>query len=219
MKTRTLTTRTRRILAPLCCLFCLALLDGCGSRQRLTPVASFVGVDASVSTRHCQPAYVALISGYTGRLEPDCDHLTIYRVERQTFEIFDDRAPGNQEAMQARMVAQLRKHPREDGTYPALFWKTVAERAEHASGKVLVTLYSDGDNDDQTETARETIRAAARRLAANPHVVAVAICGVNPDNRAALRRLFQPCGDRLLLFGPDQLDQNTLHRLHALVQR
>ena len=198
---------------------CVALLSACARRQPLSPVISFIGVDASASTRPCQPAYVRMISAYTGRLEPECDHITVYRVEKQMFEVFDDRTPGNQESMQAKLVAQLRAKPREGGTYPAGFWTTAAERADHAVGKTVTALFSDGDNDDQRAEADHAIRAAAKRLAANPNVVAVAICGVNPDNRATLRDQFKPLGDRLLLFGPDQLDQNTVHRLHELVHR
>jgi hypothetical protein len=81
---------------------------------------------------------------------------------------------------------------------------------------VAVALFSDGDNDDMRSSSQERLREAARALAANPRVAAVAIYGVSPENRRPIEECFAPLGDRLQLFAPEEIDAAPLlERLDA----
>lgn len=165
----------------------------------------YAGLDTSASCR----AYLGLSATLCTRqalgLDPDRDRLTLYRLDSTTHEFFDAYAPESGDRLQRTIVTEVSSVSGTRGTFPALFWTAAAARAEADAGPVTVEIFSDGDNDDQTAESAATIRAAARRLAANPRVSGVWVFGAEPRNWATLRAAFAPMGDRLHLCAPPDM--------------
>jgi len=196
-----------------------AFLTGCGPPTRGakpldSPVAPGIhlydGIDRSVSYRPHLSAAVTLCAGQAGLLDPATDHLTLYRVDRQTREFSDGPVPDDPDAVQHTLVTQVKNVPPQSGTFPARFWTTVADRAAADQDTAVIGFYSDADNDDLNAASEAVIRAAAQKLAANKRVASVSVYGVNPENRADLRRCFAPLGDRLHLYGPTEMTADAV---------
>lgn len=181
------------------------------------PVNVMVGLDASKSVRVAQEgrtpllgAGVNLVAQLGETLDPDRDHLTVFRVDWRTQEFFDATAPSDPEAFQHTVIEQMKPLPQREGTFPALFWVEVARRAEEAPHPVAILFTGDADNDDLSEASLRAMRAAGVALGKNPRVVAVYISGANPKNWARLRDIFAPLGKRLHLQEPSQMDVSPL---------
>lgn len=186
-----------------------------------TPVSVIVGLDTSRSVRMPLPSggtllgrSRALLADMTGRLQPGLDHVTVAGVDRQALEFFDSDAPESSEEFLQNLLDQTKSAPQTDGTYPAEFWTLAAQRAASVSDApgvaVAVLLLSDGDNDDFSPASQVKMRNAARLLAANKRVIAVAFVGAAPKNWATLRSLFAPLGSRLHLQAPQDMDSDSL---------
>ena len=185
------------------------LLAGCAPRA-VARRHLFAGFDTSGSMRPRLAAAAATGARLAGRLDPDRDELTLYRVERDTQELRDGPAPDSGTAMQQEVVAELARPAARPGTFPVRFWAEVARRIRAERRPAAVVLFSDGDNDDGQPEAAQAIRAAAADLSANPAVRLVAVCGVSPENRAALRAEFAPLGDRFELLDLSETDVERL---------
>jgi hypothetical protein len=201
--------RFKSALAAAAIVGLIVTLMGCSRTPGpLSRVHAYVGIDTSSGTRPRLAAFAALAARLAGgRLEPDRDQLTLLTVCDTTREFSDGPAPESQTVIQQTIVRAVQTPPAHRGTRPALFWSEVARRVDaETASRVVVVLLSDGDNDDMTPDSRAAIRAAAKRLAASDHVAAVAVIGVNPENRACLRDCFAPLGDRFWLQGPTEMD-------------
>ena len=165
----------------------------------------YEGLDRSDSYRPHLSGAVSLCAGQAGLLDPGTDALTLYSLDRQAREVSDGPASDDPDAVQHTLVTQVKNVPSQGGTFPAKFWTAVAERAAADPKTVVIGLYSDADNDDETAASGTAICIAAQKLADNPHVATVSVYGVDPDNRAALRHLFAPLGDRLHLYGATEM--------------
>ena len=196
-------------LAALAAAGIAATLSGCG-RAPAPKTHLYVGLDMSGSVIRRQGAFALLTEDLARPLVPGQDWLSLYRVCRRTETFYDQPVEGGTDGLEDVIVAEAQKSRRQGGqppgTFPAAFWTEVARRAAEDPSRSEIVLFSDGDNDDMTSAAREALGAAARALAANPHVVGVAFYAVNPDNMAALRRTFGGLGDRLHLYGPQEDD-------------
>lgn len=165
----------------------------------------YAGLDTSASWRPHLGVSAMLCARQALGLDPDHDRLTLYRLDSTTREFFDDPAPESGDRLQRTIVTEVASVSETRGTFPALFWTAAAARAEADAGPVTVEVFSDGDNDDLTARSASTIRAAARRLAANPRVSGVWVFGAEPRNWAILRAEFAPLGGRFHLCVPPDM--------------
>lgn len=197
-------------VARLAIALCGLSLYGCGAQPSGPGVSILAGFDTSGSMRPRLAAAALAGSRLAGRLDPDRDTLTLYRVDRETQEFHDGPAPDSGAGLQREIVTALGREPARPGTFPALFWAEMARRAKAETHPVAVILFSDGDNDDQRPGAAQAIRRAAADMAANPRITSVAVCGVSPGNRAALREAFAPLGGRFELLNLSEADVQRL---------
>lgn len=206
-------------------------LSGCAPPQRERPtdhtvrpdhanLHDYTGLDTSAGFRPRLSAAAVLCAQRAGQMDSACDQLTIFRVDNHTQEVYDNPPPADPDDAQATIAREAAAVPPRGGTYPARFWTEVARRAETDTGPVLVDFFTDGDNDDMTPAARTAIAAAARRLAANPHVAQVCLYGVSRENRAALHALFAPLGERRFhLFGPTEMTPDAISGTFRAIRR
>jgi hypothetical protein len=185
-------------------------LIGC-SRPTSAPTRAhvMVGFDTSKGDRQLLASAVLATTRLTRQLQLDRDRLTLFRMDRETREFFDQEVPHSTRALQRTIVSAVEDAPRVSGTFPTKFWSITANRAAQDEQPTAVILFSDGDN-DATPDATGTLRAAAQKLAANPNVAVVAVYGALPTNWAWLRDCFQPLGDRFRLAGPTDLNVGPL---------
>lgn len=197
------------------------LIGGCGepaptTSRGVVPRSChlYAGLDTSASWRPYLGVSATLCSRQALRLDPNHDRLTLYRLDSSTREFSDDFAPQSGDRLQRTIVTEAASLSGTRGTFPARFWTAVSKRAEGDRGTVVIEIFSDGDNDDQTARSSSAIKAAAHRLAANPHVAGVWVFGAQARNWAALRGEFAPLGDRFHLCGPTEM---TLERVASAV--
>ena len=216
MKTNTPTPLAIAVVATVAGLGIFALSRRSPAPPR-GPVGVLVGLDASDSVRAQHEgqspllgASVNLVAQLGETLDPNRDRLTVFRVDSQTQEFYDAKAPRDPEAFHHTVIQRMKPRPRRGGTFPARFWAEVARRAQGASRPVAVLYAGDADNDDFTAAALDAMRRAGLALGKNPRVAAVYICGANPKNWAGLRRVFAPLGDRLHLQAPSEMDVTPL---------
>jgi hypothetical protein len=209
------------------------LAGGCHTAQRSSSTSSarlgsaspaedpgvhvYTGFDTSESIRPHLGSFVRYGAALGRQLDPGKDLLTLYRVDRETLEFWDDPPPSSGERLQKALVKRLEPRPARNRTLPARFWQEVAGRAADDRGSVGIVFYSDGGNDDQSDQSFKTICKAAQALAANPYVLTVEVFGVNPRCRPYLRRAFAPLGPRRFhLHGLDEMNvQPFIDRLNA----
>lgn len=222
MKTTNQTVALRGLIVSLAAALTLAA-GGCGHPTPSSAPAPaggdgvsschvYAGLDTSASWRPFLGVSATLCTRQAVRLNPDRDSLTLYRLDSSTREFSNGHAPESGEKLQRVIIREVGAVSGTHGTFPAKFWTAAAARAKSDSGSVVVEIFSDGDNDDQSARASSDIRAAARRLAANPHVSAVWVFGAEPRNWATLRTDFAPLGDRFHLCSPPEM---TIDRVAA----
>jgi hypothetical protein len=165
----------------------------------------YVGLDTSASWRPFLGVSATLCARQAVRLDPKRDFLTLYRLDSSTREFSNDHAPESGDKLQRVIIREVGSVSTTRGTFPAKFWTAVTTRAKADRGNVVVEVFSDGDNDDQSAQASSDIKAAARRLAANPRVSGVWIFGAEPRNWETLRADFAPLGDRFHLCSPPEM--------------
>jgi hypothetical protein len=90
--------------------------------------------------------------------------------------------------------------------------RQAAEEAARTFQPIAIVFFTDGDNDDRRPQTAARIQAAARRLAANPYVVAVYIFGVKKENIARLDEEFAALGERFRLYPDSDLNIAPLCR-------
>ena len=206
----TFQTRTGRAAS---LLALLVLASGCGHRISTPDVPArhlYVGLDTSVSFRRYLGQSVTLCSRQGLMLNPDCDKMTVYRMDSNMREFYDNAAPESGSRFQRSLITEAAAESAARGTFPSLFWKAVAARIPADSGSVTIEIFSDGDNDDETAQSRAEITAAAQQLSANPHVVSVSIFGADPRNWAVLRGEFAALGDRFHLCSPPEMTADRM---------
>lgn len=177
----------------------IALVSRQSHRCAEKPIWVLIGIDNSGSAKSQESAAVYQASTLVLRLNPDADHLTLYRVDHEVWEFFDGHPPISRDRLLGLMTQELRKPLPDPGTRPVLFWREIANRAATARGPVCIVFCSDGDNDDLSSQSRLVFRQAAVALARNPSVFRVVVVGARPCNWAGLRSDFAPLGDRFVL--------------------
>lgn len=202
-------TKGRRFTPMLAGLAILGLA-GCSGPRAGAGDHVYAGFDTSGSMRPRLAASAATGARLARRLDPGRDRLTLYRVDRDTEELRDGPAPDSGAALQQQVVTELARPAAQSGTFPARFWAEVARRVRADRRPAVVVLFSDGDNDDGRPDATRAIHAAAADLAADADVRLVAVCGVSPRNRAALRDEFAPLGERFELLNLSEPDVQRL---------
>ena len=183
-------------------------------RPALVPVEVGIGIDTSGSARPCLSQYVMQASRFTANLEQGEDLLTLYRVDYETQEFYRDRVRGGREAALKRFLAEVTRLPVRNRTLPEVFWREAVKRSENSVRPVALLYFSDGDNDDMNTKSKAALRALAMQLAANRHVVCVALIGVKTINRAYWNDCFACLGDRLVVAGENEISVDAaLERL------
>lgn len=177
------------------------------NRAFFSKVNLVIGIDASESVRPQMGDYLVLVKSLLEELRSEQDSLTLYRVDDTVNEFSDGLYDGDMERTLTGVVAEVKDHPAKRGTYPAKFWRHVADNAEQSRVPVVILLMSDGDNDDMTAQAIHEMKVAAKRLAQCKRVSAVALCGASSANWESLKTIFQPLGERFHLWTPS--DMNT----------
>ena len=184
-----------------------ALAAGCSPPR--SPLHLYAGIDTSEGARSHRGEYAALIAQVSETLRPEVDRLTIYRVDRTAKEIEDGAASGDAELTLKQIAAEARHAATGGETRPEAFYRAVADRIEGSSGsaeEAVVLFATDGDNDDQSAASAAALRVDAARLARSGTVRAVIVCGVEAGNRAALRAVLRPLGNRRLsILGPGEI--------------
>lgn len=165
----------------------------------------YAGLDTSASWRPFLGVSATLCARQALHLDSNRDFLTLYRLDSSTREFSNGHAPESGDQLQRVIIREVGDVSTTRGTFPAKFWTAAATRAESDPGNVVVEIFSDGDNDDQSAQAAADIKAAARRLAANPHVSSVWIFGAAPRNWATLRAEFAPLGEHFHLCSPPEM--------------
>ncbi len=194
-------------------------MPGCGSRPHGGPVELIVGIDTSGSARDALGSWAYLTTRVSSRLDAGRDRLTLFRVAYETEEFCCERLEG-EARIRERVLGAVSTGSSRAGTRPALFWRAAlaeAERARSSSRRCVVMLLSDGQNDDMTEASACDIAESGRRLAAMPNVAMVSVRGAKPETFAALRRAFEPLGDRFQPGGP--VGAEDVKTVTALIER
>lgn len=184
------------------------------------PVSVLSGLASSGSERQESADQASLLSlsraslaRLGAALNSKTDHLTVWRVDRETSEFYA-QAPQSYETLLPLFVSHTKQPASAPRTLPAKFWTQVAGRAanlELAPGyKVVIVFYHDGDNDDQSLASRAQIEKAARALAANPRVLGVWIVGAKQSNWQAHREMFAPLGGRLHMVPREQMSPQPI---------
>ena len=169
--------------------------------------------DVSKSTAKYLPAFAALNSEIVGRLDPDKDFVTAYAMDRENRCYIDDRAPDSLDKFQEVTIHALSIPPDRPGTYPAVAWAAIADKADKTAGHdIEIVVATDGDDDQNSRASRKAVRAAAARLAANARVSAVAVVGVSPENWGEVARELAPLKGRLRIFGRRQISSDDVSR-------
>jgi hypothetical protein len=212
------TQRTHNLLALILLIACL-FAAGCtgrtpgGAPTHSAPPARlhcYLGLDASQSARPHLGRYTLLSGQIASRLNADTDRLTLFRLDDHVTEFSDKPATGSMEATLTAITQNVQQVSPGHGTFPAKFWEEIAQRAAQSEDAVVI-LFTDGDNDDQRAASEKAIRSAAARLAKNPHVKAVILCGVERRNYASLHTAFAPLGEhRFRLLNPQEMEMDTL---------
>lgn len=153
---------------------------------------------------------IALLAKLGARLDSDRDDLTVFRVDRETLEFYDQLAPQSREKFQWRLINQTKDAAPKGGTIPWKYWDKAADRAALSKVPVIVCLFTNGDCDDLSEAAHLSMRQSAQKLADNPHVVAVYVFGAQAKNWNAVKDDFAILGERLHVQNPDEMDINPL---------
>ena len=175
-------------------------------RREAAPTSHlYVGLDTSGSFRPYLGVAATLCARQAMGLDPDRDRLTLYRLDSSTREFSDGPAPDSADRLQRAIVTEVQAPSDARGTFPARFWESVADRLPGDTGPVTVEVFSDGDNDDETAASAGAIRRAARRFAADPHVVSLCVFGADPRCWATLRAEFAPLGGRFHLCSPPEM--------------
>jgi hypothetical protein len=182
------------------------LLSGCARQSARGPVQLVVGCDASGSNRAALPVQVRMISRMTRRFTPGVDRLTLVRLDHEATEFYDGNVPASGDRLRSVLVQALSARATRPGTRPDRFWEAAAELAEASSAPVVVVLCGDGEMDDRGAEAVRRLTASVTRLARCPRVRRVAVWGVKPETRAALRRSLRALGDRLEIRGVEDVD-------------
>ena len=217
------TQRTLNLIALSLALLCCLFAAGCSGKVPGMPGTSasgtarlhcYIGLDASGSARAHLGGYTLLSGQITSRLNADSDHLTLFRLDDRVTEFSDKPATGSMDATLTAIAQNVQQVSPGRGTFPAKFWEETAKRAaqsEDNGDNVIVILFTDGDDDDQRASSSKAIRAAALRLAKNPRVKEVILCGVERRNYASLQSDFAPLGEhRFHLLNPLEMDIDTL---------
>lgn len=153
---------------------------------------------------------IALLAKLGARLDQNRDHLTVFRVDREAREFYDQLAPKSREKFQWRLISETQTPAQQSGTLPYKFWTEAAKRADQSESPVAVCLFSNGDCDDLSDAAHAELRQAAQKLAQNPRVVSVRIYGAESKNWASIKEDFAPLGDRLQVQNPGDMDAEPL---------
>ena len=182
------------------------------SQDALQGILFLNGTDASASWRKVglgESIYAT--AKISARLDFGKDKLVLYRVDERLNEYYSGAPVSRKQALLtiARHIGRASGYA---GTYPAPFWRETSVRAASDQRLVVVCLWSEGDNDDQSPTARLVIQQAARKLASNPRVIGVFVMGAKGTNEnwAALRRDLGVLGNRLHLVPDTQLQDVSL---------
>jgi len=122
-------------------------------------------------------------------------------MNNATIEHYEGPGGGGEERVREIILGSFENRPVNGGTYPALCWPQLADRVANSTSPVVISVFWDGQNDQETSSSRSAIKNAAVNLAANEQVQTVVIAGVDPENRAEIRHLFGALGDRLFLMG------------------
>lgn len=209
MKSTTLNPSMIRLCVPSFLVVLCFLMTGCsssnGSNARQDATHAFVGIDTSQSARSYLGAYALMSSQLAGRLVPQQDRLTLFRLDYYVQEFSDASVAGSREKIFQSMITQIKPGAQQGGTRPAVFWSEIARRAQAEQDRVIIVFFSDGDNDDPKPESKVALKTAAKALAKNPRVVSVVICGAEPRNWAQLRKCFDPLGTRFHLISPSEM--------------
>jgi len=211
LKETAMNPQRNSIFPALILLTCGLFVAGCGGGSKVAPLHAYLGLDASQSARPHLGGYTLLSGQIAGRLNADTDTLTLVRLDDQVTAFSDKPATGSTETTLKAIAENVQQVSPGHGTFPEKFWEEVATRAEQSHDNTFIVLFTDGDNDDQREASRKAIRAAAERLAKNPRVKAVILCGVERRNYAALQADFAALGEhRFHLLNPQEMEIDTL---------
>jgi hypothetical protein len=184
----------------------LSSLSGCTPAPPMPSRHLYLGLDTSGSAREQIGGFRGVTVGLAETLTPERDRLTVYRVDRKTSEFYDRVYAGDVESLARTVVAETSVSAQGDeGTRLAEFWEQIATRAATEQGsEITICLLADGFNDDVRPASWERIQAAVRKLAANPRVRGVVLCGFHADTWQQWRTTLAPLGGRLHLLSPSQ---------------
>jgi hypothetical protein len=192
-------------------LLCGLLFAGCVGPKKSVRLHCYIGLDASGSARTHLGGYTLLSGQIAARLTADTDILTLFRLDDQVTEFSNKPASGSMETTLTAITQNVQQLSPGRGTFPAKYWEETADRAEQSRDNSVILLFSDGDNDDQRASSAKAIRAAIARLAKNPRVKEVIVCGVERRNYASLQSYLAPLGeDRFHLLNPTEMEIDTL---------
>lgn len=191
-------------------------LASCGPHQDSPvslPAIAIGGIDTSQSAREHLPQFVRSISRLSGILSPKRDRVVMFRVDSRCAEVYDGSAHGSSERALRAFVPPLSEEARGRGSRADAFWKAAACKvaADRSQAAIAVALATDGYADGVGEEGHAEIRAAAKRLAADPRVRIVAVIGVSTGTREEIRRDLAPLGARLAFLDAASAPA-TIHR-------
>lgn len=162
------------------------------------------------------------VSGLLPAMSEDGDHFTLFAVDNRTTPM-STSAPRSD--VQAYAMLRQIIDKKISVTDLCAFFENMADRCEHLSEPTVILLISDGKNDGDADMTARRIERAAKRLADNPHVVAVMVIGYDRDTRSnwkSLPEMLQPLQDagKFLLQSDGQTNPRAvLARLDTLRQK
>lgn len=187
--------------------------SGVGQDRASRPVHLILATDTSGGCLPYLPAFAALESDIVAGLDPDRDTVAAYRMDDRTQCYYDDGAPESADDFDELLIKDLSTPAAKPGTYSALCWTTICQKAKTTPDDQEVVVMTDGDNDDASPASSKAIRVAAKGLATNRHVLAVAIVGVASEDWQTLSDEFAPLGEkRFRIFGRTQVTAEDVER-------
>ncbi len=204
---------------------CTATLSGCASTPSSSgggvgttafsgPAApdttrlTLLAVDRSGSTQHIRGQLMNTAFGIGTSFDASRDSFRLYRFGNSIQEVYS-QLPEDDDAFALVLAQEVKiSDPTRGTNYPKVA-ETLAEAAADATEKqIRIVIVGDGLDDYASDAQyKKRYRAAAQRLARNPHIVWVRFWGLDTGTREQIRSVFKPLGRRLQL---QSLDQNPL---------
>jgi len=163
------------------------MLMGCDRKHTQNSVHFYGALNSSVSARPQLSGFATQLGQVVAQLEPDHDHVTLFRVDDTTSEIADGSASLTPDHLQQTLITTLKPLSAHDDTLTEHLWTALAKQVAHEGRPTIICFWTDGYSEGTSAAGHKQIAETAAKLALNPHVKGVVLIGLKPATRAEVR--------------------------------